>query len=137
MAPQCSTMYAISSALRRKLIGTRIRPNPLTPKNEVNRRAEFCDTTATRSPAANAERVESGGLGAARARAISRPRQRTPRRRRLVGLVDDADAIAVDELGPLEEVVDRQRYAHGGSPSTRAHRERRRPWPSRHEASHA
>ena len=72
MAPLCSTMYAISSALRRKLIGTRIRPHPLTPKNDVNRRAEFCDTIATRSPARDAERVESSGLRARALCAISR-----------------------------------------------------------------
>ena len=44
-------MYAISSALSRKLIGTSTRPEPLTPKSDVNSRAEFCDTIATRSPA--------------------------------------------------------------------------------------
>ena len=45
-------MYAISSALSRKLIGTSTRPQPLTPKNDVKSRAELCDTTATRSPRA-------------------------------------------------------------------------------------
>jgi hypothetical protein len=34
------------------LIGTNTRPNPLTPKKDVNSRAAFCDTTATRSPRA-------------------------------------------------------------------------------------
>ena len=31
-------------------MGTRIRPNPLTPKYEVRKRAEFGLTMATRSP---------------------------------------------------------------------------------------
>ena len=35
---------------RRKLMGTRIRPHPDTPKNEARSRDELCDTTATRSP---------------------------------------------------------------------------------------
>src|SRR5438477_385676 len=37
--PECSTMYAISSALSRKLIGTSTRPKPLTPKNDTIKRA--------------------------------------------------------------------------------------------------
>ncbi len=43
-------MYSISAGARRKLIGTRIRPHPETPKNEVSSRAEFCEITATRPP---------------------------------------------------------------------------------------
>ena len=43
-------MYAISSALRRKLTGTSTRPQPLTPKNDTSSRAAFCETIATRSP---------------------------------------------------------------------------------------
>ncbi len=43
-------MYLTSSATRRKLIGTSTRPEPLTPNNAVNRRAELWLTTATRSP---------------------------------------------------------------------------------------
>ena len=37
------------------------------------------------------------------------------RRRRLVRLVDDADPVAVDEFGPVEEVAGGQRHAHAGS----------------------
>ena len=43
-------MYSISGRLSRKFTGTRIRPQPLTPKNDVNSRAEFCEITATRPP---------------------------------------------------------------------------------------
>ncbi len=43
-------MYSISARLSRKLTGTRTRPHPVTPKNEVSRRAEFCEITATRPP---------------------------------------------------------------------------------------
>ena len=43
-------MYLTSSATRRKLIGTRIRPEPDTPNNAVSSLAELCDTIATRSP---------------------------------------------------------------------------------------
>ena len=48
-ARRCS---ATSSALSRKLTGTRTRPNPLTPKYEMRKRAEFGLTMATRSPGA-------------------------------------------------------------------------------------
>ena len=44
-------MYSISGRLSRKFTGTRIRPQPLTPKNDVNSREEFCEITATRPPA--------------------------------------------------------------------------------------
>ena len=84
---------------------------PLTPKNEVNKRAELCDTIAMRSPVADAERVEPGGLGAGPARDLT-PRARAPRLGRLIGLVDDADPLAVHELGALHEVVDGQRNLH-------------------------
>ena len=43
-------MYSISARLSRKFTGTRIRPQPLTPKNDVSSRAEFCEMTATRPP---------------------------------------------------------------------------------------
>jgi hypothetical protein len=42
--------------------------------------------------------------------------QLSPRRRRLIGLVDHAHAVGVDERGALEVVGDRQRNSHG-SPS--------------------
>ena len=51
-APECSTMYSISAGASRKLIGTRMRPQPHTPKNEVSSRDELWETMATRSPAA-------------------------------------------------------------------------------------
>jgi hypothetical protein len=50
VAPECSTVQAMSAVLSRKLIGTRIRPSPETPKNDVSNRAEFCDTNTTRPP---------------------------------------------------------------------------------------
>ncbi len=43
-------MYLTSSATSRKLIGTRTRPDPLTPNSAVSRRAELWLTMATRSP---------------------------------------------------------------------------------------
>ena len=43
-------MYSISGRLSRKFTGTSTRPQPLTPKNEVASRAEFCEITATRPP---------------------------------------------------------------------------------------
>ena len=43
-------MYPISSEVRRKLMGTRLRPNPLTPKYEIRNLPEFGLTMATRSP---------------------------------------------------------------------------------------
>jgi hypothetical protein len=49
-APQCSTMYRTSSAVRRKLIGTTVRPKPLTPQKAVSRRPALGLTIATRSP---------------------------------------------------------------------------------------
>ena len=69
----------------------------------------------------DAERVEAG-------RERPRPlghvavRDRAPRLGGLVGLVDDGRAVGVEQLGPAEEVVDRQRNLHGvnaiRSPST-------------------
>ena len=43
-------MYFTSSATRRKLIGTRMRPDPDTPNSAVSRRDELWLTIATRSP---------------------------------------------------------------------------------------
>ena len=62
------------------------------------------------------ERVEPGRL---RARPLGNlaPGARLPRGRRLVGFVDHTDPVPVDELGPLEEIVDGQRYAHPDTPS--------------------
>src|SRR4029079_17444411 len=37
---------------------------------------------------------------------------RAPRLRRLIGLVDDPDAVRVEQLGATEEVVDRERNLH-------------------------
>ena len=108
-------MYPISSAFRRKLIGTSTRPYADTPKNDVSRRAELCETIATRSPAATPSASRPGGLGPGEARDLG-PGELAERFRGLVGLVDDADAIAVDELGPLDEVEHGQRYTHGRPP---------------------
>jgi hypothetical protein len=52
-------------------MGTRIRPQPLTPKNDVSSRAELCDTTATRSPGPTPRRSRAAAWAAAR-RATSR-----------------------------------------------------------------
>ncbi len=41
--------------------------------------------------------------------------QRAPRLGRLQWLVDDADAIRVEQLGSVDEVVDEKRHEHGGS----------------------
>ena len=43
------------------------------------------------------------------------PGERAPARRRLIGLVDDADAVAEDELGAVQEVEDVERRFHGSS----------------------
>ena len=127
-------MYPISSALSRKLIGTSTRPYADTPKNDVSSRAELCETIATRSPCSTPSASRPGGLGARAGGATSRHVSCTERLRGLVGLVDDADPIAVDELGPLEEVEHGQRYTHGallsGSPGpARLVRCRPAPWP--------
>jgi hypothetical protein len=47
--PECSMMYATSSAFSRKFTGTSTRPNTLTPKSARRNRAAFGDTMATRS----------------------------------------------------------------------------------------
>ena len=49
-------MYSTSSTLSRKLTGTRIRPQPLTPQNAASSRAAFWLTIATRSPGATPKR---------------------------------------------------------------------------------
>ena len=81
---------------------------PETPKKLVSSRAEFWVTTATRSPGADPERVEAGRLGAS-APADLGVRRASPRRGRLIGLVDDADSVGIQLLGAAEEVVDGQR----------------------------
>ena len=63
---------------------------------------------------ADAQRVEPGGLGPGPARP-PRVRQLAPRLGGLVGLVDDRDPVAVDELGAPDEVVDSQRNLHAGN----------------------
>ena len=105
-------MYSISAGDSRKLIGTSTRPKPLTPKNEVSSRPAFCDRIATRSPAADAPLVEAGGLGPGQlphpaVGDVAEPAAGG------VGLVDDADAVAVDERGPVEVPADGERSAHG------------------------
>ena len=67
---------------------------------------------------ADPEVVQGGGLGA-RELAHAPVGQLSERRGRLVGLVDDADPVAVHECGALQEVVDRQRHPHPGPPRTR------------------
>ena len=88
-----------------------MRPEPLTPKKAVSRRAEFWLTIATRSPWPDAQGVEPGGLGPGPLGHLAIG-ERAPGRGRLVGLVDHADAVRVDQLGPSEEVGDGQRYLH-------------------------
>ena len=73
-----------------------MRPNPLTPKNEVRKRPEFGLTMATRSPCPRLELCV--GLCPERA---CHPR-----------LVLHGDAMAVDECGPVEEIGHRQRDLH-------------------------
>jgi hypothetical protein len=71
VALQWSTMYATSSALSRKLIGTTMRPYALTPKNDVSKRAELWLTIATRSPCPTPSASRAAAWARARA-AISR-----------------------------------------------------------------
>src|SRR5439155_11377247 len=60
----------------------------------------------------DAERVEARGLSAREARNL-RPRELAERLGRLVRFVDDTDAIAIHELGALDEIAHGQRYTHG------------------------
>ena len=62
---------------------------------------------------ADPQGVESGGDRPGPAGHLG-VRQRAPRRRRLIRLVDDADPIRVEQLGPAQEVVDGQRDMHRG-----------------------
>ena len=114
-APECSTMYLTSSATRRKLIGTRIRPGPRDTEQRRRADAPSCATPSPPvRPAAIPSCVEAGR---------DRPcplghvavRDRTPRLGGLVRLVDDGRAVGVEQLGPAEEVVDRQRNLHGAN----------------------
>ena len=104
-------MYSISARLSRKLIGTSTRPQPLTPKNEVSSRAEFCETTATRPPTGTPSWSSRAACARALA-AISPVGQLAQARRRLVRLVDDPDPVGVDVLGAVQEVPDGQRVVH-------------------------
>ena len=68
-------------------------------------------------PAADrhAEFVEPAACARAFA-AICAVGELTQRRRGLVGLVDDGDAVGIDVLGAVEEVADGQRVVHGAPP---------------------
>jgi hypothetical protein len=59
----------------------------------------------------HAQRVEARGLGAREPRDLG-PRELAERLGRLVRLVDHRNPVAVDELGPLDEVEHCERYAH-------------------------
>ena len=61
---------------------------------------------------ADAELVELGSLGPGEL-AHAGVGQVTERRRRLVGLVDDADAVGVHRQGTVQEVGGRERHDHG------------------------
>ena len=70
-------------------------------------------------PHPDPEGVERGGLGASPLGHLA-VGQRAPGGRRLIGLVDDPDPVAVDQLGPVQEVVDRQGHLHRGTPPVAA-----------------
>ncbi len=59
-------MYSTSAGARRKLIGTRVRPHPHTPKNEVSRREALWETMATRSPGLTPSRSRPAAWARAR-----------------------------------------------------------------------
>jgi len=63
---------------------------------------------------ADAELVEPGLHGPAAAGHFA-VGQLTQRRRGLLGLVDDADPVSVDQLAAVEEVATGERDAHAGS----------------------
>ena len=63
---------------------------------------------------ADAELVEPG-LHRATAAGHLAVGQLAERRRGLGRFVDDADPVAVDQFGPVEEVAGGQRHAHAGS----------------------
>ena len=60
-------MYAISSAVSRKLMGTSVRPYPLTPKYDVKNRPEFGLTMAIRSPCSTPRSSSARAMPRARA----------------------------------------------------------------------
>ena len=71
----------------------------------------MCETIATRSPRTDAEGVEAGGHRPGVLGDLP-PRHPSPAVGGLVGFVDDADAVAVDVLGAVEEVEDVERDLH-------------------------
>ena len=58
-------MYSTSAGASRKFTGTSTRPEPETPKKLVRRRAELCDTTATRPPTGTPSRSRAAAWDAA------------------------------------------------------------------------
>ncbi len=95
-----------------------MRPNTLTPNRATRNRAAFGETMATRSFSPDAEVVERGGqaarhLGELRVRDAPEPAAGR------VGLVHDGLAVAVDELGSLEEITEGEGNDHGTSASSR------------------
>ena len=100
------------------MIGTSTRPDPDTPNSAVSKRAEFWLTIATRSPVPMPSASSPAAI-ARRPRGHFAIRDRAPRRRGLVGFVDDGRAIGIDEFGAAEEVVDGERNLHGREPIRR------------------
>ncbi|CAB5016281.1 unannotated protein [freshwater metagenome] len=60
-------MYSTSVGASLKLIGTMMRPLPLTPKKLVSSRAELCDRIATRAPTGTPSSSSPAACDAARA----------------------------------------------------------------------
>src|ERR1044072_9240147 len=107
-APECSTMYETSSALRRKFTGTHTRPNDDTPKSVIMNLAEFGLTMATRSPWSTP--MFSSARASPRVEFAVRQGAQSARN---PGLVDHSDPVRIGQGAPIEKVPDGQRYEHG------------------------
>ena len=91
-----------------------MRPDPLTPKNDVMQSGAVLAHDGDSLTLADAEPIEAGGLGASE---LGHPLvgELAPRLGGLVGLVDQTDAVAVNELGAPDEVDNSQRNLHAGN----------------------
>ena len=77
-APECSTMYATSSAFKRVLIATSTPPASGTPKCASSSGSEFSARKAMRSPLCSPSRRKAEARRRARDRIVRHVRRRSP-----------------------------------------------------------
>ncbi len=110
-APECSTMYSTSGRGQAEVDRHEDAPAAAHPEEAREQPGRVLAHHRHPLALADPERVEPGGL---RPRPFGHlaPGELAPGGGRLVRFVDHPDPIGVDQLGPAQEVVDRERNLH-------------------------